>query len=101
MPDERRASGQRHVDGAGGPRQRLRLLGVRDPALLDRLLQLVGVAADVFLFFGRRRADRLHPGGDDAVLAAEKSIADGVRVARGLRRRELALEVANEENDGF
>ena len=56
------------------------------PARLDRLLQLVGVAADVS---SSDRAARCRSAassdGDDAVLAAEVAVADGLRVARATR----------------
>ena len=94
-------SGQRDVDGAGRPRGCLGVLGVRLPALLDRLLQLVRIAADVLFLLRSRGADGLHPRGDHAVLAPEVSVADGLRVADGRRRRKLALEVLDQENDGF
>ena len=78
------AAGQRDVDGAGRARgcARPRSLIV-GPARLDRLLQLVGVAADA-PSSGRagRCAISCIQDGDDAVLAAEIAVADGLRVAR-------------------
>ena len=70
------------------------------PPRLDRLLQLVRVAADAPFLLGRRRRDQLHPRGDDAVLAAEEAVAQRLRVAGGLRLGELGLELGDELCDG-
>ena len=57
MAERRRAAGQRDVDGAGRRAQSARARSrVLRPARFDRLLQLVGVAADVLLLVGRRAA---------------------------------------------
>src|SRR5262249_36310104 len=96
---ERLATWKRHVDATRWHLVARRLL-VRLPADLDRLLQLVGVAADVLLLINRRAGNRLHPRRDDAVLASEVAVAHGLRVTDGLRRRELALELGDVLGDG-
>src|SRR5262249_34143243 len=92
---------QRNVDASSGAgRSQDRAFLVRRPPRFDRLLQLVGVAADVLLLIGRRAGDQLHPRGDDAVLATEVAIAHRLRVARRLRLRELGFERGDMRRDG-
>src|SRR5262249_2299547 len=57
--------------------------------------------ADVLFLIGRRRRDHLHPRCDDAVLAAEETVADRLRVARGLRGSEVRLECGQLRRDGL
>src|SRR5215213_2370024 len=90
----RRPARERDVDGVmrrGGGLIRL----VRGPALFDRLLQLVGEAPDVLLLIGRCGGNQRHPRGDDAVLAAEVVVADGLRVTGRARRTQIGLEGGN------
>ena len=91
MPEQRRAAWERDVNRVAGRRVRARRCDVRGPARLDRLLQIVGEAADGFLLVRRRARDLLHPRRDDAVLAAEKPIAQRLGVAwrSGLRQPRL------------
>src|SRR5437762_438027 len=97
--EDRDAARERDVDRARrGPIARA--LFVRLPARLDRLLQLVRVAADRLFRVGRRAADELHPRRDDRVLASEVAIADRLGVAAGPGRRELALERGDVCGDG-
>ena len=99
MPEERNAARKRDVDGAGR-RLIAGALLVGLPARLDRLLQLVRVKADALLRVGGGAAKQLHPRGDDAVLASEVAVAEGLRVAAALRRGKLALERGDVCGDG-
>ena len=75
MAEERHAAGQRDIEGVlrrGVGSGRRRVLG---PSGLDGVLQIVGIAADVFFLIGSRGGEQLHPRGDHAVLSAEKAIA--------------------------
>ena len=82
--------------GAGGPRVHRGDVLVPRPARFDRLLEFVGVPADVPLLIRGRRGDQLHPRRDDAVLPAEVPVADVLRAAGGRRRREIGLELRDE-----
>jgi hypothetical protein len=96
----RRGTRQLQVDAAGR-RGVLCPLRVRLPARLDRDLQGVGVQADVLFLVGRRAANQLHPRRDDAVLASEVAITEGLGVVEGCGSRELALERSDVRVDGF
>src|SRR6476659_207613 len=100
MAERRHAPRKRDVDRSRGPGGGFGALRVGLPARLNRLLQLVRIAADVLLLVGGRRANRLHPGGDDAVLPSEVAVADRLRIAEGLRVGELALERRDVRFDG-
>ena len=99
-PSRRRAAGQRDVNGAGR-HPIARGFFVSHPARIDRLLQLVCPASDLLLLVGRRRPNHLHPRRDDAVLAAEETVAHGLRVAGRLRLREVGLELRDQPLDRF
>ena len=83
-----------------GRRERAGALDVGGPPRLDRLLQFVRKTADVALVLGGGAGDQLHPGRDDAVLAAEIPVADRLRLAIGGRRGEVRLECRNLRLDG-
>ena len=85
MAEARPAAGQRDVDAAGG-RGVLRRVFVGAPARLDRLLQLVGVAADVLLLIGRRAADQLHPARRRCCSCVRDSDREGTWRRRATRR---------------
>jgi hypothetical protein len=100
MSERRHAPRQRDVDGSRRPGSGFGALRVGLPARFNRLFQLVRVAPDVLLLVGGRRANRLHPGGDHAVLASQVAVADRLRIADGLRVGELALELRDVVDDG-
>src|ERR1700733_9545233 len=87
-------------DFSGARRRRVgRGFDVPGPPRVDRLLQLVGVAADVLLLIDRCAANQLHPRRDDAVLATEKTVPDGLSITRGPRLGEIGLELLDETLD--
>src|SRR5262245_8841823 len=101
MAEPRHAAGECDVDAAGRALDELAARLMLRPACFDSLLELVGVAPDALLLAGGRAGNQLHPGGDDAVLAAQVSVADRLRVAGRRSRSELALELSDERRDRF
>src|SRR5215208_570614 len=91
MAELRAAARQCDVDAAGGRAIARRSLVLR-PARFNRLLQLVGIAADVLFLIGRSAANLRHPAGDDAVLASEIAVAQRLGIGERRGGRELALE---------
>ena len=93
VAERRAAAGQRDVDGAGGTRV-LRGAAPGRPSSVLRSACFSSLAQRPMAFFssGVRGRDQLHPGGDDAVLAAEVPVADGLRVPGGRACAELRLE---------
>ena len=92
VAEQRRAAGQRDVDGAGRTarrRQRGFTLGDRR---FDRFFQLVGKPAERALLLGRGLADRLHERGDPAAFAPDPSRAQRLQFGVRTHAGQLLLE---------
>jgi hypothetical protein len=103
VADERRTAGQRDVDGVGPALALLRrareLREARLDDLFDVLLQLVGRLAEARTLVGAGAPERLHEGGDQAVLARQIPVAHAAQIGVARRGRHVGVELLPERSN--